>query len=147
MTANFQVTTVLALMLGVIGPGCSDSAAALTATDVVVLAPIPGSTVAVAYLTLHNRGARPLTIYDISSSEFGNIEMHESMTVDGVARMRRLDAIALEAGASIEFAAGGKHLMLMEPLAEPVPGTPITLQIKYNDGDVLVVTAPLERRN
>lgn len=147
MAVNSRVSTVLTLMLGFVCTGCGNSGAALAVTDVVVLAPVPGSTVSVAYLTFHNRGTRPLTIHDVSSTEFGRIEMHESTVVDEVARMRRLDSVMLTPGESLQFAAGGKHLMLMEPVAEPVPGTSITLLITYNEDDILILNAPLETRD
>jgi copper(I)-binding protein len=42
--------------------------------------------------------------------------MHESVLEDGMARMYPLGELTILPGQSIEFARGGKHLMLMRPL-------------------------------
>lgn len=147
MAANIRFCTVLALILSVHCAGCSESGPALAVTDVVVLAPVPGSTVSVAYLTFHNRGKQPMIIREVSSSEFGKVDMHESLSVDDVVRMGRLESLTLEAGESTQFAAGGKHLMLMEPKAGLIPGTPITLMIEYDDDGMLIVNATLKTRD
>ena len=42
--------------------------------------------------------------------------------------------------------AGGKHLMLIEPLAGLIPGKPITIEIHYDDGGLLLVDTRLKSR-
>ena len=146
MTLIFRRPNLLVLYLAVLIAGCGESGPPLTATGVVVFAPLPGSEVSAAYLTLHNHGQEKLTIQQVSSPEFAKVEIHESMTVDDVIRMRRLDSLTLDAGTSTQFVSGGKHLMLIEPVNELAPGQSVTLQFEYNAGGILIVNTQLKTR-
>lgn len=142
----FRRPILLVLYLAVLVASCGESGPPLTATGVVAFAPLPGSEVSAAYLTLHNHSQEALTIQQVSSPEFAKVEIHESMTVDDVIRMRRLDSLTLDAGTSTRFVSGGKHLMLIEPVSELAPGQSVTLQFEYNAGGILIVNTQLKTR-
>lgn len=125
---------------------CGPVGASLTATDIEALAPLPGRTFAAAYLTLHNHGQDALTISRVSSTHFAKVEIHESQVVDGVIRMRRLDSVIIDAGKSVKFESGGKHLMLIDPEAGLDVGDSITLRFEYDNEGMLIVSAPLRKR-
>lgn len=146
MTLIFRRPILLVLYLAVLVASCGESGPPLTATGVVAFAPLPGSEVSAAYLTLHNHSQEALTIQQVSSPEFAKVEIHESMTVDDVIRMRRLDSLTLDAGTSTRFVSGGKHLMLIEPVSELAPGQSVTLQFEYNAGGILIVNTQLKTR-
>ena len=94
---------------------CSADQAPLVASDVRVTAPMPGAQMSAGYLTLTNNSAADITITHVTSPQFGNIEMHESVIEDGVARMIRLNDVTVPGKSSVDFTRGGKHLMLMQP--------------------------------
>lgn len=142
----FRRPILLVLYLAVLVASCGESGPPLTATGVVAFAPLPGSEVSAAYLTLHNHSQEALTIQQVSSPEFAKVEIHESMTVDDVIRMRRLDSLTLDAGTRTQFVSGGKHLMLIEPVSELAPGQSVTLQFEYNAGGILIVNTQLKTR-
>lgn len=146
MTLIFRKPILLVLYLAVLVAGCGESGPPLTATGVVAFAPLPGSEVSGAYLTLHNHSQEALTIQQVSSPEFAKVEIHESTTVDDVTRMRRLDSLTLDAGTSAQFVPGGKHLMLIEPVSELAPGNSVTLRFEYNAGGLLIVNTLLKPR-
>ncbi len=146
MTLIFRRPILLVLYLAVLVASCGESGPPLTATGVVAFAPLPGSEVSAAYLTLHNHSQEALTIQQVSSPEFAKVEIHESMTVDDVIRMRRLDSLTLDAGTRTQFVSGGKHLMLIEPVSELAPGQSVTLQFEYNAGGILIVNTQLKTR-
>jgi hypothetical protein len=146
VTLIFRRPILLVLYLAVLVASCGESGPPLTATGVVAFAPLPGSEVSAAYLTLHNHSQEALTIQQVSSPEFAKVEIHESMTVDDVIRMRRLDSLTLDAGTSTRFVSGGKHLMLIEPVSELAPGQSVTLQFEYNAGGILIVNTQLKTR-
>ncbi|MBI2801889.1 MAG: copper chaperone PCu(A)C [Gammaproteobacteria bacterium] len=77
--------------------------------------PPPGATVAAAFMTLRNNGAAPITITAVSSRRFAHAMLHQSMTVDGTARMVAHETLVVAPHNSIQLAPGGLHLMLMQP--------------------------------
>jgi hypothetical protein len=101
---------------------------------------------AVGYLTLHNQGSAPLTIERISSTSFANVQMHETVISDGIASMQALPSVTIAAGASVVFAAGGKHLMLMQPTSSTAAGTTVELEIHYDSGGLVIVSSAMQDR-
>ena len=97
---------------------CSSERAPLVADDVAIKKPMPGMRMSAGYLTLQNNTDGTLTITRVVSPQFGSVEMHESVLEDGVARMVRLDELEIGAGEKVTFEPGGKHLMLMRPVAD-----------------------------
>ncbi|MBS0514633.1 MAG: copper chaperone PCu(A)C [Proteobacteria bacterium] len=95
----------------------------------------PGAMMLAGYATLRNTGDAPLTVTGASSEAFGDVSLHESAEVDGVAHMKALGSIEIAPGASIVFAPGGKHLMLMRPKHEIAPGQSIEIRILTKSGE------------
>ncbi len=114
-------------------------------SDVRVLAPMPGSTMGVGYMSIVNRGEETITVDAVSSPQFEKVEMHETTITDGISRMRRLDHVQIQSGATAVFEAGGKHLMLMGATSDTAPGSPVTLEINHNNG-LLIVSATMQAR-
>jgi copper(I)-binding protein len=88
--------------------------APLVATDVIVYQSVPGSVMRAGYLTLTNNTDATITIDQVTSPEFGSVEMHETILEDGIAKMRAMPSLSIPAGESAHFERGGKHLMLMQ---------------------------------
>jgi copper(I)-binding protein len=108
---------------------------------------MPGTHAAVGYFSLHNQGDAPLTIERISSPAFGKVQMHETVIRDGISSMQALPSVIIKPGASVQFAAGGKHLMLMQPAAATATGTNVTLEIHYDTDGLLIVSATMQSRS
>ena len=127
--------------------GCeSASGPPVAISEVRVLAPMPGSTAGVAYLTVTNDGPDAVTIRNIRSPQFDRIEIHETAIDDqGVSRMRQLQSVVVDPGETLQFAEGGKHLMMMGAQPDTRAGSPVTLEIEHSLG-LLIVTATLQNR-
>jgi len=95
----------------------------------------PGAMMLAGYATLRNTGDAPLTVIGADSEAFGDVSLHESIEIDGVARMDALGSIEIAAGASVVLAPGGKHLMLMRPKGEPKSGESIKIHIAAKPGE------------
>jgi len=69
------------------------------------------------------------------------VEMHGTITVDGMSRMREHEQLEIPAGETLSFEPGGLHLMLMQAThAIPASGEiPFTLLLE--DGRSLQFTA------
>ena len=131
----FRVLPTLALMLLV---ACSADQPALSASDVHIPTPIPGATMGAAYLRLHNNSDEPININRVASPQMKSVEMHESVLVDGVARMIKLPRVTIAPQESVVFERGAKHLMLRYPTESP---TQVTLQFFADDILLLSVDA------
>ena len=104
----------------------------------------PTASVMAGYLRLEAAG-EGATITGAECAGFGTTELHESAEVDGVATMRRLARVEVPAGGSIEFAPGGKHLMLMSPAAIPAAGETVACALLLADGTRLEFDAPVRQ--
>lgn len=131
----------LPLLLSIVA-GCSSNDAPLVATDVVVNALPPGMKMTAGYLTLHNNTSEAITITGVSSPQFGAVEMHETVTRDGISRMAALGQVTIPAGGSVSFEPGAKHLMLMQPAGEFVS---VSLAFYSGPNLVLAVDAAVSR--
>ena len=121
---------------------CSTNEAPLVAKDVVINAPRPAMRMSAGYLTLGNKSDAAITITGVMSPEFAAVEMHESILENGVSRMIELGELTIEAGATMTFEPGGKHLMLMGYRGE---SDSASLQFYAGDTLVLSVTAAVVR--
>jgi len=114
-------------------------------SDVRILAPPVGGNASVAYFSISNDADGMVTVSGVSSPQFGSVEMHETTIEGGVSRMRRIESIDIAARSHMAFSPGGKHLMLMQPAADVIPGSMVTLEIQVDDG-LLLVSAELHDR-
>jgi copper(I)-binding protein len=73
---------------------------------------VSNATVAAAYSTVTDHGS-PDRLISVSTPVAASAELHESINDNGLMKMRRIAAIALEPDKPVVFAPGGKHIMLM----------------------------------
>lgn len=110
------MSRIIALMAALFAASCTSDIAPLVADGVRVTAPMPGMDMSAGYLTLTNNTADTITITDVTSPQFGKVELHQSIVEDGIARMVGLSHLEIPAGTSVVLEPGGKHLMLMQPV-------------------------------
>ena len=123
-----------------------DTGPAIAITDVRIIAAVPGSSAGVAYMTIANNSETAMVINSVRSPQFDRVEMHETTIDDqGVSRMNRLEQVEIPAESTGEFRPGGKHLMLMDARPDTAAGSPVTLEIEYGEG-LLLVSATLQSR-
>jgi len=101
-----------ALFLGFVGP--AQAGINLTATDAWSPQAPPGRMMA-GFMHIENHGSDAIILTHAESDQFGRIEIHSMRMDDGVMRMRKLDALEVPSGESVELRPGGLHLMLMQP--------------------------------
>jgi len=100
---------------------------------------LPGDLPAAGYLELINNGAGGVQLTGVQSTRFGAIEVHLSSEQSGVARMRRVDTLAIPAGKTVALKPRGYHLMLFEPVDDLKPGGQVTVTLEFSDGSQLPV--------
>ncbi|MCZ6605944.1 MAG: copper chaperone PCu(A)C [Alphaproteobacteria bacterium] len=77
---------------------------------------VSGQVAGVAYLTINNAGAVDRLV-GIETEIAGTAVLHVSETVEGVARMRPMTALAIPKDVPVMMAPGGLHIMLFELVA------------------------------
>jgi copper(I)-binding protein len=127
-------------------PGCSESGPTLSISNLQVVASAPAQKPGVAYMAIHNQGHSDVVLVAVSSPQFARIEMHQTVLKDGVARMQSLASVTIEANSNVNFAPGGRHMMLFEPTQGLIPGAEISLQFEFESGEMLMVTSKLATR-
>lgn len=96
-------------------------AAGLTVTNAWSRSTPPGVTVGVAYFTLKNDSGRSDRLLKLSSPIAEKVQVHRTEILDGIARMREVAVLHVEAGQELKFEPNGMHLMLTglkKPLVE-----------------------------
>ena len=93
-----------------------------------------GAKVASGYMRIINRGPEPDRLIGGTTTVAGRLEVHESSSVDGVARMTPLaGGLVIRPGESVELKPGGVHVMLAD------------LKHPLKEGDVISGTLMFER--
>ena len=87
-----------------------------------------GSTVAAGYLTITNKGSEADRLIGGTAAPASRFEVHDTVTENGVGRMRQVTNLEIKPGETVELKPGGMHVMLMglkQPLAkgQTVKGT------------------------
>ena len=138
----------VAMMMCVLAIACSPpDAAPLSISNVVVLEPLTGKGLTAGYLTLDNNSNQPIAIERVTSPQFANVEMHETVIKDGVARMVSLAPLIVDRHSSVLFEPGGKHLMMSGAPHEVVPGLPVTVEFHYDTSGLLIVATSVSSRD
>ena len=99
----------------------------------------PGVGVMAGYMELRNNRSRPQVLVAARSSGFERATIHRTIIKDGIAGMVHAPKVELTANASLIFAPGGYHLMLMTPKRTLRAGDPVVINLKFRGGLVLPV--------
>ena len=73
----------------------------------------PGVKVGVAYFTLKNDTGKSDRLLKVSSPVAEKVQVHRTEVLDGIARMREVAVLHVDAGQTVKFEPNGMHLMLM----------------------------------
>ncbi|MGB5629052.1 MAG: copper chaperone PCu(A)C [Woeseiaceae bacterium] len=124
------------LLLALLLSACGAPEPPLVVNDLEITRPMPGMQMSAGFLVITNNTGETARITKVTSPQFEAVEVHETTIVDGVSRMRELDALEIPARSSVVLERGGKHLMLMRPrdLQDS-----ITLQFFNEDLPVLTI--------
>jgi len=126
---------------------CQPPGPPLTISNVVVLEPVPGTSIAVGYLLLKNHSNQPITIEKITSPQLARIEMHETVILNGIARMLPLASVIVDRQSEVVFERGGKHLMMFPSSLDIAPGMPVSIEFHNDDHGLLIVATTVSSRD
>ncbi|HKX58761.1 MAG TPA: copper chaperone PCu(A)C [Steroidobacteraceae bacterium] len=91
----------------------------------------PGVTVGVAYFTLKNHTGKSDRLLKMTTPVASKVQVHRTEILDGMARMREVAVLHVDAGQTLEFAPNGMHLMLMGLKQPLVEGTTFEIELLF----------------
>jgi len=103
----------------------------LTVTNAWSRSTPPVAKVGVVYFTLKNDTGKSDRLLKLSTPVAGKVEVHRTEVLDGIARMREVAVLHVDAGQTLEFQPGGLHVMLMGLRKPLVAGTTYELDLLF----------------
>lgn len=114
--------------------------------DVTVHLPLAAGRPGVAYFTVKG-GAADAQLVSASSPQVIRVELHDNVMEGGVMKMVPLSGgVAVPAGGTVEFKAGGKHAMLYDMKPGLKNGDKVTLSFAYSDGSKIEAEGTVKPR-
>ena len=93
----------------------------------------PGAAVLAGFGELRNGGRERLTITGVRSPQFKHVMLHETVFVQGEARMEARPELRIAAHTVRTLAPNGLHLMLMHPPASLQAGQQVSIEFACGD--------------
>ncbi len=100
---------------------------------------LPAGVPAGGYATLINTGDKPVTLIGASSAVFAEAMVHRSIARAGTMEMSPVERITIDPHSTLDFAASGYHLMLMQPSRSLVAGSYVPITLRFAGGGQLTV--------
>ena len=88
---------------------------------------------AAAYFTVHG-GPAPATLISVTTDVAIKAEMHETMDKGGMSTMAPIAKVEIPANTDVNFAPGGRHVMLFSMNSGIKPGDRVMLTFAFADG-------------
>lgn len=128
-------------LINAVDTGVAASATPAVSNAWVRLPAVPGRPAA-AYFTLSG-GAADDALVSVTTPAAKRTALHESMEHGGVMSMTPIENVPLGAGAAMDFAPGGKHVMLFDVSPDLAAGGTTELTVTFANGPAVTVQAAL----
>ena len=120
------------------------NAPGLNVSDAMIRLPAAPGRPGVAYFTVSQGDGDPHSIAAAYVEGVGRTEMHETVTENGVSKMQPVKAVPIEAGKSVQFKAGGLHVMLFDVADTLKAGGTTEITLTLDNGDKISAPAKIE---
>ncbi len=91
------------------------------------------------YAQIHNRSGSAVWITNITSPDFGEIQLHRSFMHKGMMRMQHVPELKIPARSSVTLQPGGYHLMLFSPKRALRSGDRVLIRFTLGNGRHFVI--------
>nr|WP_320009864.1 copper chaperone PCu(A)C [uncultured Desulfobulbus sp.] len=105
----------------------------------------PRARVCAAYMVFENTGTKMVKLLEVTSPDFGSVEIHKSFRQQGKMHMMAIDSLAVAAGEKVILQPGGFHLMLFDPNKPMVVGTSCMLRFRFADAADVVISVQVQK--
>ena len=93
------------------------------------------------YMLIANRSDQAIIIQAAETAAANQVEFHETLVENNIARMRTLDSLVIAAGETLELRPGGRHIMLRQLTADIMPGSQLTFRLILDSGETIDLRA------
>ncbi len=118
-----------------------DNPPGIVVSDAQIRLPAVSGRPGVAYFTVSQANGAPRSIAAVDVAMAGHAEIHETMKSGDASTMQPLASVPLAAGTSVEFAPGGKHVMLYDLAPQLRTADEVELTVIFDGGDKATVKA------
>jgi copper(I)-binding protein len=113
---------------------------AILADHPVIRVVSPQSKTGAGFMTISNNGPTADRLLAVKSDAAGLVQLHESLSEGGMMTMRPLGGgVPVAAGAKVQFAPGGKHVMFIGLKAPVTPGQRLKSQLVFQNAGTIDV--------
>jgi copper(I)-binding protein len=105
----------------------------------------PGAAMLAAYMKINNTGTDNRVLTRIESPRFQHVMLHQSIVVDGIAKMHHQDSLEIPAGDSLILEPGSYHLMMPAPDDAVQRDQCIEFTLHMKNGERITVNATVKR--
>lgn len=98
---------------------------------------LPNNLPAAGYATLVNASDKPVDLVDISSADYGDAMLHQTVSNGSSQKMVMVDKLTVPAHGQVAISPGGYHVMLENAKHKVAPGDTVHLTLKFSDGETL----------
>jgi len=106
----------------------------------------PSARMLAAFMVIRNTGDQEAVLTSVESPAFNHVMLHQSMMVDGVARMQHQDTIRIPAGGAVSLEPGSFHLMMPAPESRLKAGDQVEFLLHFADESCVRVTADVKKK-
>jgi periplasmic copper chaperone A len=106
----------------------------------------PGTQMLAAYMRISNNSKHTIQLESAASDDFEMVAIHRTETHEGMSHMTKQSGLQIKSGENVMLEPGGYHLMLMKPKRNLQSGDNIKLQLQFDKGEVIDVTAVVRKQ-
>ena len=142
-----KIKTILITVVALAFPGTGVSAgeSGINLHDAWIAEGPPAVKRHAGYVEIENSGPADVALNEVTSPDFERIEIHHSVTVDGINKMLYQRYVTITAGGHMTFAPGGYHLMLFNARKAMPEGETVTLTFGFDNGDKIRIDAKVKK--
>jgi len=130
---------VLVGLIWVLSPIAAAEEAGVSVRDAWVRESPPGIAMMAGYMVLQNKTSRSQALMGARSSTFETVTIHRTIAKEGMTGMEHAQQIELLPNASLLFAPGGYHLMLLNPKRTLHAGDRVVINLEFRGGLVMPI--------
>jgi copper(I)-binding protein len=142
----YRIALAIAVMLLTIGPRPAPAQTDQIAVEQAFARATPaGAKTGAVYMTILNHGATADRLAAASTPVAGHAELHETISEDGVMKMRPVDGIPIDPSGKAVLKPGGMHLMLLDLKAPLKLGDTFPVTLVFDRAGKVTVTVKVEK--